>query len=329
MIAQMYEYKPIEWIRTGIPAIDLVVGAGIPRGRFIEVVGEYATAKSAFGYVVIGAFQRAGGQCILLDSEQKTDINFAQKMGADMSPGKIGYSKAKNIKECVQIIGRVAQQADPKTPTLIVWDSIAATPGSEELEDHVSNAEFKGEMASRARYFSAAFRAVLNELTQKGVTLIGINQLRTTFNFMGRASQESSGGKAPKYAAAVRLRLSNRGKIRHIAADVVTGVTIEVEAIKNTMAPPFRKTTLKFKFDSGFVHYSGLDELLLRHGRIQQKGGWLTYKDKSFHAGDIERIVAEVPELILPLSGVLDTPPNGEGAPVPVEAETAAGEDNG
>ncbi len=319
-MAQMNEYRAIEWVRTGIPAIDLVIGGGIPRGRMIEVIGEYSTAKSTFGYVAIGAFQRAGGQCILLDSELKTDKEFAEKQGADMSPGKLGYHKGRNLKEAIQVIGRVAQQADPSIPTLIVWDSIAACPGAEELDDHVlSDDPFTGEKASRARQLSASLRAVCNELTQKNVTLLAINQLRTTFNFMGKSGSESPGGKAGKYHAAVRLKMRNVGRIRHKERDVVVGVVIAVEAIKNACAPPFRKAEVKFRFDTGFDTYSGLDELLLRHGRIDQKGGWLTFRGKSFHGVDIERIVAELPDLIAPLGGVVEAPSNGAVTAAPME----------
>lgn len=306
LIEPLYRcYEPVEWIRTGIPAIDLVIGAGIPRGRMIEVMGDPATAKSAFGYVAIGAFQRAGGQCLLLDSEAKTDREFAERMGVDWS--KLGYSKASTIKECAQLIGRVARMADPKIPTLVVWDSLAGTPGAEELEGHIGNEEYTGEKAARARYLSSLLRATQNELSRKMVSFIVINQLRSKFNFRGQAYEESSGGKAPKYHAAVRLLMRTRGRIVHRERDVVTGIVVQVEAIKNTCAPPFRKATLRFYFDTGFAPYSGLDELLLRHGRITQRAGWLVYKDRRFRPGDLERIVSEIPELLLPLRGVAES----------------------
>jgi recombination protein RecA len=288
----------------------LILGQGIPRGRYIELLGDPATAKSSLAYTIIGAFQRAGGTALLLDSEQKTDRSFAEKLGADFS--KLGYSKGANIKECVQILGRVAQMADPKIPTLVVWDSIAATPGTEELEFAASDAQFKGERAARARELSAAFRAVMGTLSRKGVTFLGVNQLRTNFNMMGWTMQETTGGKAIKYSAGARLMMRTKGRIKHKLRDVVIGSVIEVEAIKNQCAPPFRKAQLKFKFDTGWDIYSGLDELLLRHGRIQEKAGWLQFKDKSFRSGDIGKIISEVPEMIEPLHGVIDS---GEGTP--------------
>jgi recombination protein RecA len=305
-LGSIKEYEPLEWVRTGIPAIDLVIGAGMPRGRMIEVVGEPSTTKSALGYAIIASFQRAGGKCVLIDSEAKSDRSFIERFGVNFED--LSYSKGGSMKDVIQLIGRVAQMADPAIPVLIVWDSIAATPGAEELELHVSDKEFKGEMAARARYLSAAFRAVCNDLARKKVTLLAINQLRTKFNFMGHTSMESPGGKAPKYHAAVRIHMKDTGKIQHPDTDVVVGIRVLFKAIKNSCSVPFRYATLTFKFDTGFSIYSGLDELLIRHRRVESKAGWLTYQGKTFRAGDIERLVAEMPDIVNPLNGVIEIP---------------------
>lgn len=218
----------------------------------------------------------------------------------------LSYSKGSSFKEVIQIIGRVAQMADPATPALIVWDSIAATPGAEELEFHVSDAEYKGDMAVRARYLSAAFRACCNDLAKKKVTLLAINQLRTKFNFMGAVSMEAPGGKAPKYHAAVRIKMKDVGKIKDDTTGVVKGIKVSFSVIKNSCSPPFREATLRFMFDTGFDIYAGLDELLLRHRRIEKKGGWLSYQGKVFRPGDLERIITEVPDIVSPIHGAVE-----------------------
>lgn len=290
-------------------AIDLVIGGGIPRGRFIEIIGEASTAKSAYAYTIIGAFQRAGAECVLIDSEAKADRSFVERLGVDFN--KLHYSKGATIDQCIRLLGNVGQMADPKQPVLVVWDSLASTPGAWEMNEHMDEKkEFTGEKASRARLFSASFRAILGELARKQVTFIGINQLRTKFNFMGSTSMEAPGGKAIKFHAAVRLMMRMRGRVKHKAHDVVTGMLVECEAIKNTVAPPFRKCQVKLDFSTGFAMYSGLDELLLRHGRIQQKAGWLVYKDKNFRAGDLERIITEMPDLLDPINNTI-----GDDAP--------------
>lgn len=327
LISQMHQYRPVRWMKTGIHAIDLIVGNGLPDGRMIEVMGDPSTAKSAFGYVVIGAFQRAGGYAFLLDSERKTFDEFAKKMGVDFD--KLGYSEANSIDECVKTLGRIVKLADPEVPTLIVWDSIASTPGAEEFEkvtEDEKGVAGGGAKAERARQLSTIFRGTLGEVAKKGVTLLTINQLRTNFNFMsGYTTLESSGGRAGKYHAAVRMMMRPKGRIRHQTADVVTGIQVECEAIKNTVAPPFRKAIVRFKFDTGFDNVSGLDELLLRHGRIVTKAGWLCYKDRSFRKSDMDRIIVEVPEILDPLKGTLETSDTTATVPgfVPEETEKA------
>jgi len=313
----MREYEPLEWIRTGIPAIDLVIGSGIPRGRAVEITGEPSAAKSALGYAIIAAFQRAGGKCVLIDSEAKAERSFVERFGVNF--GDLAFSRGANIKKVCQIFGRVAQMADPAVPALIVWDSLAATPGAEELELHVSEKEFTGEKAARARYLSAAFRAVCNELTNKKVTLIVINQLRTKFNFMGHSSMEAPGGKAPKYHAAVRLLMKDIGKIQAKDTDVIIGITALVKNIKNQCSQPFRHCTVRFRFDTGFDMYSGLDELLIRHKRIADKAGWLAFGDKTFRSGDIERIITEIPDLVAPLTHVVESEDSAQDTASSVE----------
>lgn len=320
LIAGMHDYRPIEWIRTGIAAIDLVVGQGLPRGRFIEVLGDPATAKSAFVYATIGAFQRSGGQCILLDTEGKTDRVFAEKLGVEWD--KLGYPKVQDMNECTRILAKVAKMADPSVPTLVCWDSLAATRGVDELEDAASKDGLGNEPGQRAKAFSAVFRAVLGELTHKGVTLLATNQVRVNFNFRsGYTTLESTGGKAIKFHAAVRLMMKPRGRIRSKDRDLVTGMVVECECIKNTMAAPFKKASIHFKFDTGFARYSGLDELLLRHGRLVQKAGWLCFKDKHFRGADLERVASEMPDLLDPIVGVIETPA------VTVEPTSAAPEE--
>jgi len=311
----MHDYKPVEWIRSGIPAVDLIIGAGIPRGRFVEVVGDPATAKSTFGYMAIGAFQRAGGQCILLDSEQKTDRGFAEKMGVDWN--NLGYSIGQNIYQCIKIIGQVSRMADHKIPTLIVWDSIASTPGADELDEILKEEGMGSEKALRARELSKGFRATLGECAQKGVTLLGINQLRMKLNFRGMTTLDAPGGRAGKYHASVRLIMRNKGKIRDKVRDVIIGIAVECDNLKNTCAPPFRRATLRFHFDSGFVPFSGLDELLLRHGRLIQKAGWLEYRGKAFRAADLERIITEIPDILDPIRGTIEQHEETPGMPPP------------
>lgn len=322
LIAGMQDYRPLRWVRCGIPAIDLIIGSGFPRGRFVEIMGDPSTAKSALAFVVAGAFQRAGGSVIYMDSELKADGDFAKKLGMDWEAA--GHPTIDNLDTAVRLLAKVARTADPEVPTLVVWDSIAGTPGADELDKAESEDGMGAEKAARARHLSAAFRALMGELSRKGVTLLAVNQLRTSFNFMSAyTTLESPGGKAIKFHAAVRLMMKRRGRIRSRDRDLIVGEVIEVEAIKNCVSYPFRKAQIHFKFDTGFVPYSGLDELLLRHGRLTQRAGWLCFRDRNFRGTDLERIASELPDLLDPITAVQEEPQ------VTVQPTEKAPEENG
>ncbi len=311
-MATLRGYQPLEWIRTGIPALDLIMGAGIPRGRFIEAIGDPSTAKSGFGIIAAAAFQRSGGVAIYLDPESKLSRPWAEQLGLNFDT--LGYDKPKDIPDTVKLIGQVARTAAPKVPTIIVWDSIASTPGADELDRAVSEDGLQMRPGERAKAISDSFRSTLMELSRRGVTLLGINQLRTTMNFAyGGAGIDSTGGRSVKYHAGLRLFFKPRGRLRMKDSEVVSGISVEVEAIKNTCAPPFRKTQMRFMFETGFVTYSGLDELLIRHGRLTSASGWLRYKNRKFHADEFESVAADMPELLAPIQGTKEENDPGDG----------------
>ena len=322
----------------------MICGSGIPRGRLVEVIGDPATTKSAFGVVVAAAFQRAGGIAIYLDSEAKLEKTWAERLGVDFSA--LAYYKPKDIKDAIRILGNVAKTASAKVPTVVCWDSLAGTSGVDELDATVAEEGMKSEKAARAKYLSAGFRATQTELTRRGVTVLGINQLRTNFDFRtGRSWTDSPGGRAIKYHSGLRLSFRSRGRVFDRVRDLVVGIEVEVEAIKNTCSEPFRRAKLRFRFESGFARWSGLEELLVRHGRITSASGWLRYRDRKFRKEELESIASELPDILAPLSAVaeenplpekvkttkeaaVEEPPKPEAVPVPEEPtpETTGGE---
>lgn len=308
LLAGLHDWSPTEYIRIGIPALDLVLGQGIPRGRMMEVVGEPATAKSAFALTAAAAFQRSGGIAIYLDSEQKTDRDFAIRLGVDW--GKIRYYQVESIEELQKILGRTAKTAPPGLPVVVIVDSLAGTPGADELGDLLSEGGAKAtEGLARARKFSTTFRTALHALSKRNVTLLCVNQLRVKINMFGPSGTEPPGGKAPKFHSTIRLMFRAKEKIASMRnRDVIVGQMIEVETLKNTCAPPFRKAKLVFKFDSGFEPYSGFKEFLLRYGRISEEGNVLVYKGRKFRGAELPAIIAEMPELLAPLNGTIETP---------------------
>jgi len=318
LLASMHGYEPVEWIRLNIPAIDLAIGQGIPRGRFITVVGEPKTAKTAFVLTCCTAFQRAGGVVIYLDCEHKLDKDFAVKLGVDWS--KVSYERPDNIQELGKILGRISETAPSKTPVLVVADGLAALPGSEELVDLLSDEGLPmTEGLHRAKGLTQAIRTTLLRLSKKNVTLLAINQLRIKINLFGPSGKEPTGGSHLKYSSALSLMFRAREKISKVGdRNLIVGEWIEIEVVKNTFAPPHRKIKVSFKYDTGFTPYSGFADFLIRYGRVMERTGFLVYKDRKFRKDEIGVIAGEMPELLAPITKCYETP---EGAPVVEEAE--------
>lgn len=318
LLASMHGYEPVEWIRLNVPALDLAIGQGIPRGRFVTVVGEPKTAKTAFVLTCCTAFQRAGGLVIYLDCEHKLDRDFAVKLGVDWS--KIYYERPDNIQEFGKILGRISETAPSKTPVIIVADGLAALPGAEELVDLLSDEGISmTEGLHRAKGLTQAIRTTLLRLSKKNVTLMAINQIRVKINPFGPSGKEPTGGSHLKYSSALSLMFRAKEKISKVGdRNVIVGEWIEVEVVKNTFAPPHRKVKVSFKYDTGFVPYSGFADFLIRYGRIVERAGFLVFKDRKFQKDKISTVAGEMPELLAPITKSYETP---EGAPKEEEIE--------
>ena len=323
-MASFHGYEPTEWIRLNIPALDLAIGAGIPRGVFITVVGEPKTAKTAFVLTVCAAFQRSGGEAVYLDCEHKLEKSFAEKLGVDWS--KVHYEQPDNIQELGKILGRIGETAPSKTPVLVIADGIASLPGADELVDLLSDEGLSmTEGLHRAKGLTQAFRTTLLKLSNRNVTLIAINQLRVKINPFGPSGKSEVGGSHLKYSSALSLMFRTKEKISKKGnRELIVGEWIEVEVVKNTFAPPHRRARCEFKYDTGFTPYSGFVDFCLRHGRLVERAGFIVFKDRKFRKDEIAVVCTEMPELLAPViltyetpetTGKLDTP----GDPEPTE----------
>lgn len=319
LLASMHGYEPVEWIRLGIPAIDLAICQGIPRGRFITVVGEPKTAKTAFVLTCCTAFQRAGGIVIYLDCEHKLDRDFAVKLGVDWE--KVHYERPENIQELGRILGRIAETAPSKTPVLVVADGLAALPGSEELADLLSDEGFSmTEGLHRAKGLTQAIRTTLLKLSKKNVTLLAINQIRVKINPFGPSGKEPTGGSHMKYSSALSLMFRAKEKIAKVGdRTLIVGEWIEIEIVRNTFAPPHRRVRVSFKYDTGFGPYSGFKDFLLKYGRITERAGFLVYKDRKFRAEELQTVCGEMPEMLSPITKCYETPEGGTAKEEPEE----------
>lgn len=277
----------VKWFRTGIHALDLILGGGFPLGRIIEVSGTESAGKSTLGWLVAKVFQDMDGAVIFYDVEATEPVENARKLGVDVDaifrpdpmPDVVEYIRP----SIVQIVTDIKKVA-PTAPILVLWDSIAATSTLLQWEEGEKGYETRQAkdvtMGARARAFSDFFSEYTHWLYENNVTLFCINQRRDKIGGWG-AKDDSPGGRALKYHAAVRLKLT-RGK-KLTVSDNVIGFECHAKTEKNKFAPDSRQAELRFSFESGkaFDNFAGLTEVLEQSGRIKvAKDGKLVATDK-------------------------------------------------
>ncbi len=291
-------------ILTGIHPLDLALGNGIPRGRIIEIFGSESAGKSLMGWEILKAFQKIGGETMLLGNEATEPERFMRAVGMDLE--KLAYERPETVEQhrdlITQFVTGVRKVSD--APIAIMWDSIAGTSAEKEWDDEGAD-EFGGEkprdndMASRAASLSNFFKQHTTWMAKNDVTLICINQLREKIGVMFGKKTDSPGGRALKFFASIRIELSRGKKFErggHLAgADCY--LTIE----KNKCARPARKALLRINWNEGYDRTYGLGDLLVEAGRVKdKKGGTYAIGEETFTMAEWPAISEKHPELMEP-----------------------------
>lgn len=268
-------------ISTGIEAFDLAMGGGFPEGRFSEVYGDWQSGKSLLLYQTIANCQRQGGLAFLLDSERSLDPRWVQSLGINMTelqyepPETLedGFSK---IEKAIRAV-RANASLFKDCPLLIVYDSLAASIARDELKQDFGTPE----MAIRARVISSALRKMTNMIADYRVALVFVNQLRSKVGVLYGPTEETSGGRAPKFYASIRIALKKKKHI--LDGENIVGVNGEMVVVKSKVGIPFRSVDFSMSFKSGIGRFSGLADYLVGHGVFKKSGGWYTFGKRKFH----------------------------------------------
>lgn len=273
------------WTPTGFLALDFITGGGSPGGRVIEVLGDFSTGKSYLVYTSIGCAQRMDYLTVLIDSESAFTKKFAARLA--VSPRNLILADDIDTVEdgflFIDKFIKAARKRDSTRPILIAWDSLAATSSKEEMEKKVGEAM----MPKRAKLISQAMRKLQRILKRKNVSLMIVNQIRDSINSYGGA--DSTGGRAVKFHAAQRWKLSRVKKLKQ--GDRIIGVKIKVEIIKNKIVAPFRSTTFTLRFDGDYNPCEGLSDALIAEGTtsLRKAKGWYKLPDEEFGADDTRK----------------------------------------
>ena len=294
---------PVSVIPTGPVALDVALGdGGLPRGRIVEVYGPESSGKTTVALHAVASAQRAGGNAAFIDAEHALDPVYAKALGVDID--NLLVSQPDTGEQALEITDMLVRSGGLD---IIVIDSVAAL---------VPKAEIEGEMGDshvglQARLMSQALRKITGALSSTGTTAIFINQLREKIGVFFGNPETTTGGKALKFYASVRLDVRRIGGLKD--GDQPVGNRTRVKVVKNKMAPPFKQAEFDILYGQGISREGSLLDLGVDNGVVRKSGAWFTYGEDQLGQGkenarnflkDNPQLAAEIEEKILAALGI-------------------------
>lgn len=259
----------IEAISTGSISLDAALGiGGVPRGRIIEVFGPESSGKTTLCLHIIAESQRNGGLAAFIDTEHGLDTSYAQKLGVDVS--NLLISQPEYGEQALEICETLVRS---NALDVIVIDSVAALTPRAEIEGEMGDSV----MGMQARLMSQALRKLTAAVSKSNVVLIFTNQLREKIGVMFGNPETTTGGKALKFYASVRIDIRRIAAIKE-GADVI-GNRTKVKIVKNKVAPPFKEVEFDIIYNEGISKVGDIIDLAVNKDIVKKGGAWFTYGD--------------------------------------------------
>lgn len=262
-------------IPTGALTLDWALGiGGLPRGRVIEVFGPEASGKTTLTLSVIKEIQKKGGVAAFVDAEHAFDSTYAKIMGLNLDDLLI--SQPDTGEQALEITETLVRS---NAVDLIVIDSVAALTPRAEIEGEMGDAH----MGLQARLMSQALRKLTAAISKSRTCVIFINQLREKIGVMFGSPETTTGGRALKFYASVRLDLRRIGSIK--VGDSVIGGRVRARVVKNKVAPPFKVAEFEILHDEGLVKTGSVIDAAVNIGVIEKSGTWLSFANEKLGQG--------------------------------------------
>ncbi len=282
--------RQIEVIPTGSLAMDLALGVGgIPRGRVVEIFGPESSGKTTLMLHVIANAQKAGGLAAFIDAEHALDPGYAKRLGVNLDD--LLVSQPDSGEEALTICETLARS---NALDVIVIDSVAALVPKAELEGEMGMAT----MGMQARLMSQALRKLTAILAKAKTTCVFTNQMREKVGVMFGNPETTSGGKALKFYASVRIDIRRKDTIKDAAGNAV-GNHVKVKIVKNKVAPPFAEAEFDILYNHGINKEGSILDVGIESGAVEKKGAWLQFEGELIGQGKeaAQKAMAEKPEL--------------------------------
>lgn len=290
-------------ISTGAINLDAAIGiGGIPRGRITEIYGPESSGKTTLCLHTVANAQRAGGVAAYIDAEHSLDAEYAKKLGVDVD--ELLISQPDTGEQALEICDMLMRSGGVD---IIVIDSVAALVPRAEIEGEMGDSH----MGLQARLMSQALRKMTGSIARTNTAVVFINQLRDKIGVMFGSPETTTGGKALKFYASLRLDIRRRDAVKD--KEDVVGSHVRVKVVKNKLAPPLKQAEFDIMFAEGISHASLVLDLAAEHGIIDKSGAWYSYKGQKIGQGrenaklylkDTPAVLAEVEEQVKVILGI-------------------------